>query len=469
MSSNKARYHSTISRRDFMKALGLGGISLGAAGLSPVIGPPAFADLDEVMASPLAAFKRPSWVKPAEKPTIEIEWKDVKRFDYHNVMWAAGLRRALGNEQYSLSFAAGAANRKLWIMENKPGSRLQDVAIKNANHWAPISFLGPQSSPTPESLGVPRYEGSPEENARLVTTFLRMHGASHVGFAQLETGTTENLIYAYDTGAGEAQGPRLDILDVDAPEENLEEGYRVIPKKARWVIVYTMRMAHEFMKRPTTEVGDRSHYYMYNLKSLLQGQVQNFLRTLGYMCLGEASQFNALGVHTGFGVMAGLGETCRIGHIITPEYGIQQRVQMLITDLPLPPGQPVDFGVMNFCRTCKKCAEYCPAQAINHDTEPRWDNGGEFYRATGIKRWWLNEPKCRAYIAMVNGCATCFAVCPYSHTSKASWNGFMRSTVSANPALNGFFRKADDFFYGSGISHDPNAIWDQGHSPWGYD
>jgi len=469
MTSNKAGYHSTVSRRDFMKALGLGGVGLGMAGMAPAIAPAAFKDLDEVMASPLAEFKRPSWVKTAEKPTIEIEWKDVKRFDYHNVMWASGLRRALGDEQYNLSFAAGAANRKLWIMENKPGSRLQDVAFNSANNWAPISFLGPQSSPTPESLGVPRYEGLPEENARLVTTFLRMHGASHVGFAQLETGTTENLIYAYDTGSGEAQGPRLDILDVDVPVDNKEENYRIIPKKARWVIVYTMRMSHELMSRPTTAIGGRSHGYMYNLKSLLQGQAQNFLRTLGYMCLGEASTHNALGVHTGFSIMAGLGEACRVGHTITPEYGMQQRVQMLITDLPLPPGKPVDFGVHEFCRTCKKCAEYCPAKAISMDTEPSWDNGGEFYRGSGVKRWWLNEPKCRAYMAMVGGCATCFAVCPYSHTSKASWNSFMRSTVAGNAALNGFFRKADDFFYGSGISHDPALIWEQDHIPWGYE
>jgi hypothetical protein len=31
----------------------------------------------------------------------------------------------------------------------------------------------------------------------------------------LETETTEKLIYAYDTGVGEAQGPRIDILDVE--------------------------------------------------------------------------------------------------------------------------------------------------------------------------------------------------------------------------------------------------------------
>jgi len=464
-----AKYHSTLSRREFLRTLGLGGTGAGLSALLPHIGNMPVRDLDEMMALPIASMKRPSWVKTADKPTVEIDWPQVQRFDYHHVMWASGLRRALGNEQYDKVFIDARVNRRLWISENRPGSRLQDVALKEANHWAPVSFLGPQTSPTPESLQVPRYEGSPEENGRLITAFMRLHGASHVGFVQLETDTTEKLIYAYDTGAGEAQGPRLDIIDSNFALDQTAEGYRVIPKKARWVIVYTMRMADELMKRPITEVGDRSHYYMYNLKSLLQGQLQNFLRTLGYMCLGEASNFNALGVHTGFAVMAGIGEMCRIGHVITPEYGIQQRVQMVITDLPLPPGSPVDFGVMNFCRTCKKCADYCPARAINPATEPTWDNDGLFYRATGVKRWWLNEPLCNAYIRRVNGCATCFAVCPFSKRHNMSYNEVFRRSVATNPVLNPFWRRADDFLFGDGIHGDANKFWEMDLPPWGYD
>jgi len=52
-------YHSTLSRREFLKALGLGGIGLGAAAMAPL----AFRDMDEVINSPQAVWKRPSWVK----------------------------------------------------------------------------------------------------------------------------------------------------------------------------------------------------------------------------------------------------------------------------------------------------------------------------------------------------------------------------------------------------------------------
>ena len=390
-----SKYHSTLSRRDFLKALGLGGAGLGATALGAAAIPPGLTqirDLDEAIASPQAGLKRPSWVKEVDKPTIEIDWTMIKRFDYHYVMWASGLKTALGPQQWDEVFRAQRINLQKWIREKKPGCTLPDVALNNANNWGNNSFMGPQSSPTPESLEVPRWEGTPEENSRLLRAFLKLHGADLVTFCEIDTDTTEKLIYAYDTGMGDAQGPRIDILDVDQPEDNPKEGYRVLPKKARWAVVYTLRMADELMKRPITSLGSRSHMYMYNLRSLLQGQAQNFLRTLGYMGLGEASPYNALGPVAGMAVMSGLGEMSRVGHIITPEHGLQQRVYKLITDLPLAPGKPVNFGAFNFCRTCKKCADFCPSKAITPATEPSWDTMGKSYLNPGVKGYfWAQD------------------------------------------------------------------------------
>ena len=469
-----AKYHSTMSRREFLKALGLGGAGLGASAALgsavPLLGQPV-RDLDEMVASPSASFKRPSWVKEVNKPTVEVNWQMMKRFDYHFVMWAAGLKNALGPEQYDEVFRAQRANIKNWIVQKRPGFSLADYALANANNWGTNSFIGPQTSPTPESLGVPRWEGTPEENSRLVRAFLKLHGATSVSFVELETETTEKLIYAYDTGVGEAQGPRIDILDVDQPLDNPKEGFRVLPKKARWAIVYTLRMADELMKRPITQFSQRSHNYMYNLRSLLQGQVQQFLRTLGYMCLGEASTYNALALATGLGVMAGLGEMSRVGHIITPEHGLQQRVNKLITDLPLAPGKPVDFGAFKFCATCKKCADYCPAKAITPATDPSWETGGKDYLNPGVKGYYWAQERCNAYIQTVSGCATCFAVCPYSKKPQSSYSNLFRSSVASNPSLNKFWRKADDLFFGAGVrdKDDIEKFWELDLPTWGYD
>ena len=193
----------------------------------------------------------------------------------------------------------------------------------------------------------------------MIRSFMRFHGAGQVGFVELDTDTTEKLLYAYDN-AGATQGPKLTIADVDQPSETTTE--RILPKKARWVIVYTIRMADELMRRAPTELVVAPTMLGYNLASIIQGQLQLFLRGLGYMGVGEA-QFNALGSKVGMGILSGLGEHSRVMHMMTPEYGLRQRLFMAITDLPLAPGKPVDFGVMRFCRVCKKCSDICPASA----------------------------------------------------------------------------------------------------------
>ncbi len=54
-----SKFHSSLSRREFMKALGL--TTVGAAALTA----PAFKDLDEVISSDQAQFKRAWWIKNA--------------------------------------------------------------------------------------------------------------------------------------------------------------------------------------------------------------------------------------------------------------------------------------------------------------------------------------------------------------------------------------------------------------------
>ena len=461
-----SKHHSTLNRRDFLKILGLGGVGMGAAAVSA----PVIHDLDELMASPEAAGEKPWYAREVDKPTCEIDWSMMNRFDYSEVMWARGLKKALGPEEFEKVFRIGARNKLQWIKDNKPGCTLKDEALGSCGHWAELSFLGPQTSPTPGDLEVPRWEGTPEENARIVRAAFKLHGASHVGFAELDTDTTEKMIYSYDN-AGSVKGPRLDIIDADQPEENTEEGYRVIPKKARWVIVYTMRMSDETMRRPATLLGGRSHGYMYNLKSLFQGQMQNFLRTLGYMGLGEASRYNSLGAHPGFAILAGLGEMSRLTHLITPEYGLRQRVQMMITDLPLAPGKPIDFGVMNYCRTCKKCADFCPPEAISKETEPSFDTYGKPYANPGVKTWYWPQETCNAFIRQNNTCAICYAVCPLSKGGhKAFYHDLQRWTTANTPLFNGFFKRMDDFLgYGwRQSSEEIEGWWDLDLPPWGY-
>jgi len=466
------KQHSTISRRDFLKALGLGGAGLAAAMAPGVVGKNTFNDMDELIASPLSELKRPWYVREIDKPTVEVDWKTMQRFDQHLVMWYAGLRNSWGPDNYDKLMQKSQENRVNLMKENRPGYTLRDQALHDSALWAPVSFLGPRTSQTPEELGVPRWEGKPEENARMIRAFLKVHGAAQVGFVELESNTTEKLIYSFDTPhffPAFTRGKRLMFANLDKPLET--ENTRIIPYKARWVIVYTVRMSDILMRFTPGHVGLAPTNVAYQLKNVIQGQLQNFLRSLGYMGLGEASNYNALGTAVGLGVMAGLGEASRVMHLVTPEYGLRQRVFKIITDLPLAPGKPVDFGAFQFCRVCKKCADTCPVQAIPHDTDPDWEIRGNFQNA-GVRIWRRNEPLCNAYMVssgIVEHCSVCFGVCPLSKGNrKAIYHDIMRTTISNTPVFNRFFRKMDDFL-GYGIKADPESFWEMDLPPFGWD
>ena len=74
-----SKFHTTVSRRDFMKGLGLAGAGLGAAAAAA----PVFHDLDELAGASQGETKHPWWVKKLdlEKPTVEIDWSVYKRID----------------------------------------------------------------------------------------------------------------------------------------------------------------------------------------------------------------------------------------------------------------------------------------------------------------------------------------------------------------------------------------------------
>jgi reductive dehalogenase len=112
-------------------------------------------------------------------------------------------------------------------------------------------------------------------------------------------------------------------------------------------------------------------------------------------------------------VDAGLGEQGRHSVVITPELGCNIRPSIITTNIPLKPDKPIDFGVQDFCKTCKICAENCPSGAITM---------GDKEEIRGYSRYRLNVEKCNNFwnSNLGNmGCRLCIAVCPY--TRKSNW------------------------------------------------
>lgn len=80
----------------------------------------------------------------------------------------------------------------------------------------------------------------------------------------------------------------------------------------------------------------------------------------------------------------------------------------MLTDLPLVPDGPIDFGLQNYCSVCKICAEQCPMHAISTGEQ-------EEYR--GYMLWRTDERRCVAHgAANPHGCTCgrCAKVCPFT-------------------------------------------------------
>jgi reductive dehalogenase len=430
-----------LTRRQFLKEVGL--VGAGVA-LTPTAASGRTADYLNSLAdaeSPTTRLDRPTWAKPVDKPTVEIDWPVMQRFDERDTC-RTGLAKYIGKERLDELSKIQTDSLKQRLQEGKPGYMLKDVALQAASGVgsAAQSFLGPEKVTSPKDRGVPNWTGTPEEANEIVTAALRHLGAATVGVVELEASTTEKLIYGIDP-----DGKELVFADVEQPAE--EEKRRIIPRRARWVIVWTVQMSEETLKRAPTILGAQTTNLTYTRNRNIQLRLQTFLRSLGYMALGEATT-NALGISPALGVMAGLGELSRLNRLITPEYGPMVRVFKMVTDLPMAPTRPINAGIMRFCETCMKCAEACPTQALSLDAKPTWQTRGA-WQNPGHKAFFEDSRRCReGWYRSGTNCGRCFAACPYASKGIALIHEFAGSVSSATPAMNGFFRKMHDTMFG---------------------
>ena len=426
-----------LTRRELLRDLGLLGVGV-------TLAPAAVAQAswgDDWDREKTSGLGRPAWVKVQDKPTMEVNWEQMQRFDERNTC-RGGFPKYVGKERADELVKLQSENLAKWLKAGKTGYALKDVALQSASGAGSgaQSFLGPAEVLTPEKRGVPKWTGTPEDAARMVTAAARHLGAATVGFIELDPKTTEKLIYAVDP-----DGKEIVFSDVNEPAETDKQ--RIIPRKARWVIVWTVQMSEETLKRAPTILGAQTTNLTYTRNRNIQLRLQTFLKSLGYMALGEAST-NALGISPALAVMAGLGEESRLNRLITPEHGPMVREFKMITDLPLASTKPINAGIMEFCKYCKTCAEVCPSKALSFDAEPTWQVRGGWNNA-GHKAFFEDSTKCRTYWYEIGtNCGTCFAVCPFASKDKALVHQITKALIAGTPVLDTPLKAMRDLAYG---------------------
>jgi len=160
--------------------------------------------------------------------------------------------------------------------------------------------------------------------------------------------------------------------------------------------------------------------------------------------------------HRHAAVAAGLGEFGKQGLLITPQFGVRQRLASIITDASLQP-DPLYHGEP-LCDGCGKCLEICPVSAFSETEHVEFYIGGKKFSYAKLNKWrcaWAEQlgmvaeagPKYAGYLtnfnppptltpedylrAMANrdpfqinsgwgtiSCGRCLHVCPAHHKNK---------------------------------------------------
>nr|UZH91503.1 reductive dehalogenase [uncultured bacterium] len=464
-----SKFHTMVSRRDFMKTLGLAGAGLGAAASTI----PVFHDLDEIIASPKAEWKRPWWVKNREfeDPTVELDWSQMYRSDGAWTGQSGATQNFfLGQEKADERRAASSAYSSNAIKTNQEGMTLKDKALSSGNYMYPISFIGPSGGNTPESLGVPKWQGTPEENSRMLRSALVHFGAAQVGMAEIDTNIKTKLIREYDKDSSHKK-----YVFEDVPIGYEGDDTLVFPDNVQ---LYDFALLHPlnkemFRSSPSSDIASAGNSLRYSQYTILQPRIQRFFRALGYNCYGYTRPYNGAIPTIATATLTGLGEGARNnGMFINPEFGSVVGLFSLVGDLPLEPTPPIDAGMWRFCQTCTKCADECPAQCISFEHEPSWDvtpiyDKPDTTHIPGRKQFWTNGIECWSYKATIGGCGVCMGTCTFN-TDNIAIHEYIRATLSTTPIFNSFLWQADKVF-NYGLHEDKEAWWDLSQPSLGFD
>jgi len=498
-----SQFHSTVTRRDFMKGLGLTGVGLGAAALIA----PVYHDIDELIASPTGLQPRPWYVKELElmKPAQDIDWSIMNRFDRadneaHQQRTATKYRtRAQWDEKAAFRAAIDARRNK----NQELGFSLKFQALVAGRSTSPTNiawgFEGITTTSswaqTPDQRGVPKWAGSPEEASRMITAACRYYGTTMVGFANMDD-TWRNKLIVKGTTAGGASyygdpwplpASKLQNIvyeDVAKPYSDATKGKLVIPTKPMSIIVMMDAQSRENLKTTNSAISKQNDNAL--MRNQTQGKIRlfNFLKALGdYSLCGLAGDQTTCTNVGASAVLTGLSESSRQNNwTISPEMGPAHTSLSVNTDLPLAPTVPVDAGLFRFCKSCGICANACPSSSISKDKEPSYEIPnkkmitGEVKpnccHAPGPKAFWTDMVDCLHYYSAgdgfgdrASGCWECAAHCTFAQDHAAMVHSVVKGTVAKTAIFNSFFRQMDVAFgYGS-PEMQPDASGSHLHSP----
>jgi ferredoxin len=388
--------------------------------------------LGGIAAGAAAAFLllRRSGANPgALEGTKDLIVGEVKRWDEREIVFARNAFLQPGSEQYDEFYGAHPEWEEPDARRRAKGGPLGAIGLIDRPNEGPSraalvasGFLVMQlTSPDKVKLQPmgPKLDLGPAEATERVKGYARSAGADLVGVTKIDP----RWIYS-------RRGMAPPLAD-EVWGQEIEPGHQ-------YAIVFGVEMSREMVASAPHTPSAVETMRRYADGAVIANQVAAFVANLGYSATANHVRHYD-GLLVPMAVDAGLGEVGRIGYLMTKEFGPRLRLAAVTTDLPLLPDEPVDIGVQDFCRLCKKCADCCPSRSIP---------AGDPEEVNGSLRWKLDEATCFDYWARVGtDCGVCMRVCPWSH-ARTFPHRMIVWMVARNRGARRLFSAMDDIFYG---------------------
>jgi reductive dehalogenase len=279
----------------------------------------------------------------------------------------------------------------------------------------------------PDRIGVT----DPQALTRHIKRVARFFGANVVGIAAVHPSMLYSGSRAPDDGSGASGG--------GGPKADSTEMARRYP----FAICLCTAWDYNLIQAHRHHIGDHAYHFSQSKLQLVYANLAAYIRELGYEVVKNRVQPMPAAL------AAGIGELGRNGMLITEKFGARVHLgDPLLTNMPLIPDQPIDIGVEDFCKICRKCATTCPTNSISMEDKVV-HNGVEKYKIN-----WETCYRLRAYVLdFWEVCLTCVTVCPYTKPNvwwrTAAVESLKRTPLVLRPLAVKTLKFLDDTFWGT--------------------
>jgi reductive dehalogenase len=290
--------------------------------------------------------------------------------------------------------------------------------LTNVVNRAAKGDVNPRPVPVPDPAAITRH----------IKRVARYMGADIVAVAR------SHPAFLYAGNRYVQDGTAEDAYQQDSPEE--------LARKFPYVVVATVAWDYDLIQAHRHHIGDAAYHVSQMRANMILKSLEGYIRELGYTAIRGAAN------PQGAGLAAGVGELGRNGMLISEKFGA--RVHMpdpIMTDLPLVADQPIDIGVEDFCKICRKCAVTCPTNSITF---------GDKVVHNGIEKYKINWQTCYRLRPFVvdhwGSCLTCVTVCPFTKPNvwwrSLAIRALRTCPIPARPLLVRALKGVDDRFWG---------------------